>query len=346
MQKKPFMSHLPAQSDAEHLAAMLRGHIITQLIASAVRFGLPDRLGDSAVTDAQLSTETGIGIPELRRFLRALEGLGLVEVVGAGVYRGTRLARHLRSETGSLYGQALMAGADYYDAWSELDFALRTGESAFERRHGRSLWARFSDDDGVAASFTRTMRWNTQRVLNDILGLYDFPTTGVVADLGAGDGTLTAGLLTRFPNLRAIVFEQPAVIDHTRRALAEQGLADRCDFVSGSFFDGVPKGADLYVLKSVVHNWADAMVLRLLESCRTAVGDRGRLLLIDHARGDADLLGASLRDLTMLVLFGGQDRTLDEYRSLLERANFTVREAAAAPSGICLLEAVPPREGG
>jgi orsellinic acid C2-O-methyltransferase len=327
----------------QRVMAMLSGHVVTQLVASAVRFRIPDHLGDRTMTDTDLARLTGIGLGELRRFLRALEGLGLVASAGPGEYRSTPLANSLRRDAGGLYGQALMAGSEYYDAWSELDHSLRTGESAFERRHGRSLWALFDDDGDVAEWFARTMRWNSERALEQIFELYDFPQTGVVVDVGAGDGTLLCALLNRLPQLRGIAFEQPAVIGHTRRTVHEHGLADRCELVAGDFLAGVPEGGNLYLLKSVVHNWNDSLALRVLGNCRAAVGEHGRLLLIEHAMGGDDELGAAVRDLTMLVLFGGQDRSPHEYRSLLERAGFTVDRvmdrAAGGQSRVCLLAA-------
>lgn len=334
------MNSLAGDGDPDRLLGMLRGHMVTQLVASAARLRIPDHLADAPLPAAELSALTGVALPELRRYLRVLAQLGLVEPAGDDLFRSTSMAELLRSDTGGLYGQALMAGADYYEAWSEVDHALTTGGSAFERRHGTTLWARFDDDGEVAASFARTMRWNTERDLTEILGLYDFPAHGVVADLGAGHGTLVAGVLTRFPGLRAIAFEQPAVIGHTRRTVQEYDLADRCELVTGDFLTGVPGGADLYLLKAVVHDWDDATALRILRNCHDAMGGTGRLLLIERTTAHDPFL-AAIRDMTMLVLFGGQDRTAGQYAALLGRAGFTVSRILTGPSGICLLEAVP-----
>lgn len=323
------------------LLALLRGHVTTQLIASAVRFRIPDHLHGAARTEAELAELTGIGRAELRRYLPALEGLGLVEAVEPGVYRGTELAGLLHSRTGLLHGQALMAGAEYTAAWASLDHALRTGRSAFEHSHGVDLWTHLRRNEEVAASFTRTMRWNTTRDLGEILGLYDFTGVRVVADLGAGHGTLVAGLLTRFPDLRAIVFEQPSVIGHALRAVTELGLADRCRFVAGDFLDAVPAGADLYVLKAVLHNWDDATVVRILANCREVIGPDARLLVVERALNTERSLDAAVRDLTMLVLFGGQDRTPEGYRALVERAGFEVTRTATGATGTTVLEARP-----
>lgn len=331
----------PDDPDAAHLASMLRGHIVTQLIASAVRFRIPDLLGDQAVPDTKISGDTGIGLPVLRRYLSALTGIGLVEAVGPDSHRATPMARHLRRDTGHLYGQALMAGREYYDAWAELDFALHTGESAFERRHGHGLWAELASNSEVAASFTRTMRWNTERALNEILDLCKFPASGVFADLGAGDGTLTSGLLSHFPDLRAIVVEQPAIIDQTRRSLTAQGIGHRCHFIAGDLLTEVPTGAETYLLKSVIHNWNDELALRILENCRTAMGGCGRLLLIERAMNTEQSFDAAVRDIVMLVLFGSRDRTAEEYCELIVHAGFAVRNVGVGPSGICVVEATP-----
>ncbi|WP_285583872.1 methyltransferase [Actinoallomurus iriomotensis] len=326
----------------ERLNALLDGHIRTQLVASAVRFRIPDHLADGTLTDVELGGLTGIGVPTLRRYMRALEGLGLVEPAGENAYRGTELIELLRRGTGSLYGHALMAGAEYYEAWSELDYALRTGDSAFEHRYGRDLWHHLGGDDDAAVSFARTMRSNTERFLEEILKLYDFPDDGVVADLGAGDGTLLAELLVRSPKLRGIAFEQSATVGIARQTMEDRAVADRCEFVAGDFLAEVPRGADIYVIKSVIHNWNDEAALRILRNCRASVGEHGRLLLIERALKIDDALEAAIRDLAMLVLLGGQSRSVGEYEALLRRAGYAVERTLTAPSGFCLLEARVP----
>ncbi len=327
-------------ADASRLAAMLDSHITTQLIAAAVRFQIPELLAEPA-TDEQLSAATGISPARLRRFLGALRSVGLVESAGRGTYRNAPIARHLRKESGALYGHALLAGEVYYEAWADLDFALLTGQSAFERRHGRSLWTHLADDAEAAAAFTRTQRWNTERFLGEIIDLYPFPASGVFADLGAGDGTVAAALLDRFPGLRAIVLEQPSVIDYTRRSLAEHGVAARCTFMAGSFLEKVPEGGNLYLLKSVIHNWDDDSAVRILQNCRKAMADQARLLLIEHAADETDPVGSAVPDVMMLVLFGSRDRTVADYDRLLVRAQFAVCRKWSGSAGLRILEARP-----
>jgi orsellinic acid C2-O-methyltransferase len=321
------------------LADQIRGHIITQIIASAVRFQILDYIESGITSIDQLSELTGMGNGQLRRFIRALEGLGLVAEHQPDDYRLCAPAGLLLRAGGGLRGQALMSGAEYYQAWAELDYALTSGRSAFERAHGRTLWEKFQDDDLLTASFTRMMRWNTERAIKEILDVYGFPRSGVIADLGAGDGTLAAELLGRYPGLRAIVFETETVIGHTRRSIAERGLAQRCEFTAGDFLEAVPEGADLYILKAVLHNWNDDDALQILRNVRRTLKKSGRVLVIERIQVADNLLGSAIRDLTMLVLFGGQERSQEAYTELLAKARLEIVRAVTTPAGLCLVEA-------
>lgn len=321
---------------------LLNGHMVTQLIASAVRFGIPDHLAGRTLSLNDLSEATGIQPRILRRFLNALKALGLVDSTDSDHYRETPLSMALQCDTGELFGHAVMTGAEYYHAWADLDHSLLSGMSAFENRFQHSLWDRFEADEALATAFARTMQWKTGRnALQAVLEFCDFRKTKIVADLGAGPGTLTAGILDSHSHLRAIVMEQPSMIDAARSELAKRKLDNRCDFVSGSFLESIPSGADLYMLKSVIHNWSEDNALRILENCRSVMRSGARLLVVERARDVSDTLESAIRDLNMLVLFGSQDRTADEYAQLLIRAGFAVVRTAHSPSGFCLLEATP-----
>jgi ubiquinone/menaquinone biosynthesis C-methylase UbiE len=333
------MSMDAGNDDGRWLADQVGGHIVTQIIASAVRFQILDQIASGVTGIDRLSELTGIEPGRLRRFLRALKGLGLVaEHLPDGYHLCPPAALLLRAD-GGLYGQALMSGAEYYQAWAELDYALTSGRPAFERAHGSGLWEKFHDDDALIAAFTRMMRWNSERAMKEILEVYEFPRSGAIADLGAGDGTLVAELLERYPELRAIVVETGTVIRHSRHSITARGLERRCEFVTGNFLEAVPEGASLYILKAVLHNWNDENALRILRNVRKALTKSGRLLVIERLPVADNVLGSAIRDLTMLVLFGGQERSQEEYTRLLVTAGLGIRRAATTPAGLCLLEA-------
>ncbi|MEQ1871696.1 MAG: methyltransferase [Vicinamibacterales bacterium] len=304
-----------------------------------MRLGVLDGTADRVASEDEISDTTGIAIPVLRRYLRTLQAIGLVVELSPGNYTGTPMAELLRSDGGALYGQALMAGTDYYQAWSELDHALITGTSAFARVYGGTLWQHFATQPSSAASFARTMGWNSGRVLQEVLNLYNFPDSGLVLDLGAGDGTLIAGILRVKKHLRGMALEQPPMVPFTRQTIVEQGLSERCEVVAGDLLQpGLPP-ADIYLLKSVLHNWDDQTALAILRNCRDAMKPNGRLLLVERGMDASDPIGSGLRDLTMLVLFGARDRTVDEHSRLLRDAGFITQTVYLGSSGLFIVEA-------
>lgn len=317
-----------AAEGARKIRRLLAGHVFTQVVATAARLGIFERLAEGACTSEALSETTGVPALALRRCLRALEGLELVARDG-DAYRLIGGAELLTPDRG-LYGHAVLSGREYYEAWAELGHSLLTGESAFEKRFGCTLWDRLSQAPEAADSFARMMRQNTESVGAQLLEVYAFPSEGIVADLGAGSGALLAELLMQRPALRGIAVEQPSVIEHTRATLERHALQGRCELVAGDLLTTVPGGADVYLLKSVVHNWRDETALAILKNCSAVMKPEARLLLLervldDRATAANEVLNAALQDLTMLVLFGARDRTLEDYRELLRAADLQVR---------------------
>jgi hypothetical protein len=120
-------------NDAAALAELMHGHVITQIVAAAVRCGMPEHLErDQPISETELAQLVGIPEGRLHRFITALTALGLTERVDERVH-GTELTRAL-GPSGDAWGEALiealMSGGDYYTAWAHLDYSLATGHSA------------------------------------------------------------------------------------------------------------------------------------------------------------------------------------------------------------------------
>jgi hypothetical protein len=175
-----------------------------------------------------------------------------------------------------------------------------------------------------------------------LLEAYDFGRFTTVVDVGGGNGTLLAQVLAAHPSLQGLLFDQPHVVAGADRVLQEAGVSDRCRVVAGSFFDAVPEGGDAYLLKHIIHDWEDEPATAILQSVRRAVPPEGTLLVIERVLGppNADL-AAKLGDLNMLVMPGGQERTLDEYAALFAGAGFRLVDATPTAAGVSVIEAAP-----
>jgi hypothetical protein len=132
----------------------------------------------------------------------------------------------------------------------------------------------------------------------------------------------------------------PAAERECMRRFQEAGLTSRAAFVGGDFFRNVPEGRDLYLLKSVLHNWDDGAATRILEVCRQAISPSGRLLIIERVIADGQPSAeAKLFDVNMLVTVGGRERTEQEYRMLLAGGGFTIRRMYPTASPLTIIEA-------
>ena len=131
------------------------------------------------------------------------------------------------------------------------------------------------------------------------------------------------------PSLRGIVFDQPAVVAEAEPVLERAGVRDRAELVGGDFFVDVPQ-ADVYVMKSILHDWSDEDSIRILRTIRSRATSSGNLLVIERVLGgpNEDIEG-KLSDLHMMVMPGGLERTLDEWRSVLARVAGSSVERAA-----------------
>jgi precorrin-6B methylase 2 len=174
----------------------------------------------------------------------------------------------------------------------------------------------------------------------------DFPAGGRVVDVGGGNGALLISLLKACPTLAGVVFDRPPAAARARQQVAAAGLAGRCEVVAGSFFDGVPPGADAYLLSHVLVDWDDDRAAAILRNCRAAVPRRGRVLILEDvcpARVDAsaECRDAAGIDVLMLVCTGGRQRTEGEFRGLLAGSGFRLSRVVPAAAGVCVVQGEP-----
>ncbi|HET6467429.1 MAG TPA: methyltransferase [Geminicoccaceae bacterium] len=326
------------------LLALASGAWIGQAVHVAARLGIADLLGDGPKPPAALAAATGTDATALYRLLRALASLGVFAEDAGGRFTLTPLAEGLRSDApGSLRGYAIMMGEEWHwRAWGELLESVRTGGSAFERVHGCELFRYFAEHPEAARVFNAAMTSRTGQETAAVTGAYDWPA-GTIVDVGGGQGALLTAILARRPEARGILFDLPHVIDAARRPIEEKGLAARCELVGGDFFDRVPAGGDLYLIKRVLHDWDDGRAAAILRCCRAAMAADARLLVIEHVLppGNAPSWG-KLLDLQMLVLTpGGQERDEAGFHGLLATAGFRLERVLPAGPTASLIEALP-----
>src|SRR5215472_4463440 len=337
---------MSASDHSLELMRLMTGGWAARLVHTAAELGIADHLAGGPRGVDFLAAQTGAHIPSLARLLRALTAIGVLHESGERLYSLTSLGITLRSNVpGSMRAWVLLVFSDDQGtAWEALTHAVRTGELAFRHIFGTDIWARLAQRPEAARLFDEAMQSLTQGVNKPLTANYPFEKFGWIVDVGGGNGSLLLPVLERHPAMRATVFDLPHVADAARSRIAAARLSDRCEAVGGDAFAAVPAGADAYVLKGVIHDWEDHEAITILRTCRAAMSDRSRLLLIERVLpeqidpDDAPTRAKFLSDINMFVNPGGRERTEAEFRDLLGQAGLRLTRTIPTPSPQSLLE--------
>ncbi|MGE5701749.1 MAG: methyltransferase [Clostridia bacterium] len=325
------------------LLQMIWGGWVSQCIHVAAKLGISDYLQDGPRTCAEIAEKTGAHQPTLQRLLRALASFGIFEETRDGLITLTPLASLLQTGVpGSLKHAAVMFGEEWHrGAWSHLLKSVQTGQPAFEQVNNLKFFEFMAMNPEISRIFGEAMT-SISGDFNEILAKsYDFGTFKRVVDVGGGHGSLMVTLLKQYPQVNGVIVDLPPVMEGAKEYVRQAGMADRCECVAGNFFESVPADGDGYVLKFIIHDWADEQAVTILRNCRSAMNKGAKLLLMEQVLppGNEPALG-KLSDIEMLVMLGGKERTEQEFRQLLATAGFQLARVVPTQSPLSILEAV------
>jgi O-methyltransferase domain/Dimerisation domain len=336
------MDPMNALDEITSLRQLIMGFRISQMIFVAAKLDLADHLARAPCTARELAPTVGVDADALHRLLRALASLGVFAETTGGQFVMTSASELLRRDSpGSLRSTALLYGDKLlWGVYGQLSHAVETGSSAFEHLYGQSFYDYLSEHQVSARLFHEAMTGFSELEAAAILAGYDFSAVSTVVDVGGGQGALMAAVLRAYPGLTALIFDRSPPTADTQRLFDAADIVGRAKFIQGDFFSAVPAGGDLYVLKSIIHNWADEPAKAILRRCHAAMSTKGRLLLAERVIPPGNLPSeAKLFDINMLVTVGGRERTEEEYKALLRAANLELTQIIATTSHLSLVEA-------
>ena len=337
----------PALPPGILLYQMAIGHYVSRALHLAAKLGIADLLAGGARSAGELAQETGTHAASLRRVLRLLASVGVLDEQAGGSFALTPLGEALRSDVpfSARASVMLFAGVGMQDSWKELEYCVRTGQPAF-RKESPDGDAFSHMDPEQAKVFDDAMATFAPATAAAIAAAYDFSGLGTLVDVGGGNGALLIGILGANPHLHGVVFDRAEPAERARKKLAEAGLESRCQVVAGDFFESVPSGGDAYLLKHVIHDWDDGQADAILRNCRRAMNPSARLLIAEGVyppRIDRSLesRGAAANDVNMLVVAGGRQRSEEEFRSLYRAAGFELTKIVPTLARLAVIEGVP-----
>ncbi|MDG4763533.1 methyltransferase [Solwaraspora sp. WMMD406] len=321
-----------------------------QSLYVAAKLGLADALRLGSRSSDDLAEEVGAHPGALYRFCRALAALGILYEHPDRIFSTTAMGAALRSDAPrGLRHFIIVNGEESFRAWAEVMHSVRTGKAAFDHVYGMSHFAYLALEAEASTAFNAMAKSGAP---TEAVDSCDFSEDRVVVDVGGGSGGLLAHILQRNPELIGILSDTPAGVEQAAELFAAHHVLDRAVIMGGSFFESVPNGGDSYILSRVIHDWNDEDALRILRTVHRAMSPGSRLILIDKVIPDtAGFHPGKFSDLQMLVVLGGQERTLSELTVLLDHAGFRLTDVRMpefgpdSPWAEALIQAMPVDSG-
>jgi len=319
---------------------MISGCWSTQIAGVACRFRIPDLLAPGPRTAADVAAAIDAPADPARRLLRAMCALDLARQLDADRFELTPRGVLLRSDVpGSMSGLAQSWIGRQWTSWALLEQGIRTGKptvGGFET---------VAADPEAAVVINQAQADRSRLPAAEIARTYDWSRFKRLLDVGGGYGTVLSTVLRAHPHMTGAVLDLAYHEDRARTAMAAEGVADRADFIGGSFFESVPSGFDCYLMKSIIHDWADAESHTILANTAKAAGKGGTVLIVDQVLpeiADADPANHSAfrTDITMLLGTGGCERTEAEFAALLKGAGLKLQRIIANDSEFRVIEAI------
>lgn len=339
----PSAGGLPVEAQ---LMGLLMGNYTLQMLATAVRMGIFDLLSDEPTQAQAVAESAGTLADPTYRLMRALTVVGALVESPERAFTLGPLGKLLRSDAPCSFAPLTLNNAAPWGAevsWTLLH-SMKTGESGFRGRYGKSLFEWLSEHPEDERLFSESMSTFSGVEIGSILSSYDFSQHARVVDVGGAHGKLLDALLEAHPHLTGTLFDTPSVIERAATLGHSQEMARRRALVGGDFFASVPAGADLYILKHILHDWDDERARRILASVAAAMPRGKRLLIAEQGIAPPGVPSpGKLLDVVMLSLLeGGRERTADEFASLLAQAGLKLEQVVPTAGPITLFLATKP----
>jgi hypothetical protein len=286
----------------------------------------------------ELAAAAGCDAHALHRVLNHLVDSGVFQETARGHFALNEAARGLLDPSQRIGLDLDGIGGRIAHAWGTLLTYVRTGASGYQEVFGLPFFEDVAAHPEISASFDDLIGPVGHGMPNPVFDISGgWESVHTVADVGGGTGALLAELLKLRPHLQGILIDQPQTVARSSEIFRKAGVTARITTASQSFFDPLPRGADLYLLKSVLNDWPDREALSILSRCAEAAHPTGRVVVLSGVNPDGTRQGLIITN----VLLGGKDRNLAEFKQLARKAGLEVVSAGQQASGYFVVECRP-----
>ncbi len=321
-----------SHGERANILNVMAGEWIAKGVYTATKLRVAEHLEEGAKRVEELAEELELDVDSLGRILHMLDGYGIFKEISPGIFTNSSSSALLsRNHPDSLSDIVLFYGEDMHDAFEGLLPAMKSGKTAFEHTFNQPVFTYFKNNPKRKMLFHSAMRQKSRAVINSIVESYDFRFCETVYDIGGGHGQFLNALMQEYPNISGLLFDLPEVISTLS--------CKQFDCHQGDFFLTIPSGGDIYILKSVIHDWDDAKAVQILKNCKQAMKKGSKLLIVDVVlSSDIQSRYANCMDVLMLAVTGGKERSMDQFKSLISAADLKLSGVYRTDTEFSILE--------
>jgi len=314
--------------DSSPVIELIEAFRRSKAMFAAVSFGIFDILERQPTDATTLANQLRVEAEPLERLLDACVGLKLLRKIGVN-YRNEPVASTYLRRAGerTLAGYILYSNEVLYRLWTHIEDAIREGTPRWKQAFGieGAIFDHFFRTEEAKETFIQGMHGLGLLTSPKVVEAFDLSRFRRMVDLGGATGHLAIAACERYPDLRAVVFDLPQVIDAARaHALRSAVASQRIEVIAGDFFGDELPDADLFGLGRILHDWPEEKIRALLARIYKHLPAGGGILLAEKLlyEDKSGPTSAHLQSLNMLMCTQGKERTLSEYRRLFEDTGF------------------------
>lgn len=349
MTATPLTIAAPNTEAKRKIFSMIQAFWQSQCLYVATRLGIFNLLHDEGAQSADtLAEKTNTKVERLYVVLRALAHLDVLAERPDRIFAPTDTSALLVTNRGPSIGHFAMHITEpaQWDAWNQLEAALHTGDVAFERANGKSVYDFCQDDPWSGDVFMNAMSFLTDHAVNALLDVYDFDRFPTIMDVGGGQGGLIGNIVKHF-GCKGMLFDVPYVTATAPTYLEKLGVTKgSIDVISGNVFEAVPTGADAIVMKYFISAWNDDDARIILKNCRAALPPHGKIILLQAFVPDLDdpktapdgIMPGLFAVQIMVSVPGGAWRTRQQFQTLFEECGFKLEKTVDTGTNLSAME--------
>lgn len=318
---------------------MAQGFYISRAIGVAAGLNIAEYLKNGTKSISELAELTQTHEESLYRLMRTLASQGVFSETKNKSFTNNRMSMSLLDKQDSMRQMVIhQVNSINWNMFEHLEDVVKTGKNAAHQVLGMDVFEYLEKNPERNKIYNDAMTNSSLMLSYAILSEYNFKNVNKIIDIGGGQGILVSMILHKYPKVSGAIFDLPHVVEGAKEIAEKFNVKDRLETIAGNFFEIIPSGADMYFLKSIIHNLSDSQCFDLLANIKEVLPENGKILIFEpiienHSRYSF----AKLYDLQMLVARdGGKERTKDEFHEIVAQSGLKLNRIidTAAPFSI------------